>query len=186
LSRLCVAVVIAGAAGAVDVQSTNLSLYGRLNLDVEDVRGLLTDGDDGWRTRVGYNSSRLELRGSESIGGGPTALFQIESSVSADAGGGTIAGRDTRLGLRGEWGKARDHFTGRYTEGLNWGAQYAFAERDSSGTFSFGGTWTSGPWQLGWVYQYNNGARIADLDDWGYSIAGAYDFGVFQLAAEGK
>jgi len=237
LSRLAIAIAIAigGVASAAEAQSSNVTLYGRLNLDVEYVRGLTTGGDDSWRTRVSSNSSRFGLRGTEELGGGLSAVFQIESSVSADAGGGAIAGRDTWLGLRGEWGTVRMgymktpydavngvfgntptftssildtesvwgngsslsgggfpyraantiryDFPGRYIQGLNWGVQYSLAERDSSsGTFSFGGTWTSGPWQLGGVYQYNNEARAADLDDWGYSLAGAYKFGVFRVA----
>ncbi len=235
LSRLLLAIAVAGASGAALAQTANLTLYGRINLDIEYVRGLTTDGDDSWRPRLSSDSSRFGLRGSEAIGGGNSVIFQIESSVSADAGGGTIAGRDTYVGLRGGWGTVRFgnmktpydtvngvfgntptfastildsesvwgngsslssggmpyrapnsiryDFPGRYIEGLNWGAQYSLAENDSSnGTFSFGGTWTSGPWQLGGVYQYNNGARTATLDDWGYALAGAYDFGVFRLA----
>lgn len=236
LSRLFVAVAIAAAAGSAHAQSSNITIYGRINLDLEYVRGLTTGGDDSWRTRLSSNSSRFGLRGTESLSGGLSAIFQLESSVSADAGGGTIAGRDSWLGLRGDWGTVRFgymktpydtvngvfgntptftssildtesvwgngsslssggmpyraantiryDFPGRYIQGLNWGVQYSLAERDSSsGTFSFGGTWTSGPWQLGGVYQYNNEARAADLDDWGYSLAGAYNFGGFRVAA---
>ena len=235
LSCLAAALALGGTAGAAFAQSSNVALYGRINLDVEYVRGLTTDGDDSWRARLSSDSSRFGLRGSESLGGGLSAIFQIESSVSADAGGGTIAGRDTWLGLRGEWGTVRFgylktpydtvngvfgnaptylssildtesvwgngsslssggfpyraantiryDFPGRYIEGLNWGAQYSLAESGTTnGTFSFGGTWTSGPWQLGGVYQYNKDARAANLDDWGYSLAAAYKFGVFRVA----
>jgi hypothetical protein len=107
LSRLVVAIAIAGTAGAAGAQSANVTIYGRINLDVEYVRGLTTSGDDSWRTRLSSNSSRFGLRGTEDVGGGNTVIFQIESSVSADAGGGTIAGRDTFLGMRGEWGTVR-------------------------------------------------------------------------------
>jgi predicted porin len=97
------AVALACAAGPVHGQTANLTLYGRLNLDVEAVRG----DDNGWRTRVSSNSSRFGLRGSESLGGGHEAFFQIESSVNGDAGGGSIAGRDSFVGLRGAWGSLR-------------------------------------------------------------------------------
>jgi predicted porin len=228
------------AAGAAQAQSTAV-LYGRLNLDIEAVRGATTTGTppvttNGWTSRLSSDSSRFGLRGTESLSGGLQVIWQIESSVTADAGGGTIAGRDTYLGLRGEWGTVRAgffklpydmvnavfgnvptftssildtesvwgngsslasggfpyraansiryDFPGRYIQGLNWGAQYSFTETNTTrGTFSFGGTWTSGPWQLGGVYQYNSGARAAELNDWGYSLAGAYDFGAFRFAA---
>ena len=58
-------------------------------------------------TRLSSNSSRFGLRGTEALGGGLNAIWQIESSVSGDAGGGTIAGRDTFLGLQGSWGTVR-------------------------------------------------------------------------------
>ncbi len=58
-------------------------------------------------TRLTQNSSRFGLRGTESLGGGLNAIWQIESSVSGDAGGGTIAGRDTFLGFQGCWGTVR-------------------------------------------------------------------------------
>ncbi|GIK85733.1 MAG: porin [Betaproteobacteria bacterium] len=93
-------------AGAADAQTASLVLYGRINLDVEAVRG----GDAGWTTRLSSNSTRFGLRGSESLGGGHEAFFQIESSVSADAGGGSIAGRDTYVGVRGAWGGVRAGF----------------------------------------------------------------------------
>jgi predicted porin len=47
------------------------------------------------------------VRGTESLGGGLEAIFQIESSISGDAGGGTLAGRDTFVGFRGSWGTVR-------------------------------------------------------------------------------
>ena len=57
--------------------------------------------------RVSSNSSRLGVRGTESLGGGLNAIFQIESSVSADAGGGTLAARETFVGLQGAWGTVK-------------------------------------------------------------------------------
>jgi predicted porin len=56
---------------------------------------------------VSSNSSRFGLRGVEYLGAGNTAIFQLESSVAADSGGGTIAGRDTFVGLQGSWGTVR-------------------------------------------------------------------------------
>jgi predicted porin len=234
-SRVLVALLVAGATGAVHGQSANLALYGRINLDVEYVRGLTTDGDDGWRGRLSSDSSRFGLRGSEAIGGGHSVIFQIESSVSADAGGGTIAGRDTFVGMHGGWGTMRfgymktpydtvngvfgntPTFTssildtesvwgngssianggfpyrapnsvrydlpakGAYWDGLNAGIHYSLAENDgANGTLSVGGTWASGPWNVGAVYQANFGTRdtatVTGLDDYGWTVAVAYDF----------
>ena len=54
--------------------------------------------------RVNSNSSRLGVRGTEALGGGLSAIFQIESSIQADSTGGTLAGRETFVGLQGAWG----------------------------------------------------------------------------------
>ncbi len=38
------------------------------------------------------------------MGGGLSAIFQIESAIQADSTGGTLAGRETFVGLQGTWG----------------------------------------------------------------------------------
>ena len=56
---------------------------------------------------VKSNSSRLGVRGSEALGGGLSAVFQIESAVGATNGGGggaTLGTRETFVGLQGGWG----------------------------------------------------------------------------------
>jgi predicted porin len=47
------------------------------------------------------------MRGTESLGGGLNAIFQIESSITADNSGGTLAGRETFAGLQGPWGTVK-------------------------------------------------------------------------------
>jgi predicted porin len=46
----------------------------------------------------------LGVRGTEALGGGLSAIFQIESSVNADISGGVLASRETFVGLQGTWG----------------------------------------------------------------------------------
>jgi predicted porin len=89
---------------AAQAQTANVTLYGRVNTDMEFVSGRLANGTNPRVFRVSSNSSRLGVRGTESLGGGLNAIFQIESSISADAGGGTLAGRETFVGLQGGWG----------------------------------------------------------------------------------
>ncbi|HKE42267.1 MAG TPA: porin [Casimicrobiaceae bacterium] len=58
--------------------------------------------------RVSSNSSRFGMRGTESLGGGLNAVFQIESTVFGDTGansGSNIATRETFVGLQGSWGR---------------------------------------------------------------------------------
>ena len=95
------AIVLSPAAQA---QIANVRLYGSLNLDVEFVSGRQADGTNPTVNRVSSNSSRLGIRGNEYLGRGQVAIFQIESSIQADTGGGTLAGRETFVGLQGDWG----------------------------------------------------------------------------------
>ena len=119
MNKKLVAVAVAGllaAPLAAQAQTANVTLYGRLNLTLEGVSGSQTQaagtsapGQNVNRTvyRVSSNSSRLGVRGSESLGGGLSAIFQIESSINGDSGGGTLAGRETFVGLQGTWGTVK-------------------------------------------------------------------------------
>jgi len=114
MNKKLLAVAIAGvlAAPLAQAQTANVTLYGRLNLDAEVIINAKqgndsTDPAPGTKQniyRVQTNSSRLGVKGTESLGGGLNAIFQIESSINADASGGTLAGRETFVGLQGGWG----------------------------------------------------------------------------------
>ena len=106
MNKKLVAVAIAGllVAPLAQAQTANVTLYGRVNLDLEFVNGQQTNGSNPNQYRVSSNSSRFGLRGTESLGGGLNAIFQVENSLTADNSGGTLAGRDTFIGLQGGWG----------------------------------------------------------------------------------
>jgi predicted porin len=125
MNKKLVALAVAGVLGAplAQAQTANVTLYGRVNLDVEFVNGSIynnnvtqpatcnkTLNQGGCITtnptafRESTNSSRFGLRGTESLGGGLNAIFQIESSVNPAQSGGTLAGRESYVGLQGGWG----------------------------------------------------------------------------------
>ena len=112
MNKKLVAVAVAGVLAAplvAQAQTANVTLYGRLNLTMEAVKGDSVDpnlpatasAQNRTIYRVNSNSSRLGVRGSEALGGGLSAIFQIESSIQADSSGGTLAGRETFVGLQG-------------------------------------------------------------------------------------
>jgi predicted porin len=114
MNKKLVAVAVAGllAAPLAQAQTANVTLYGRINIDMEFVSGRLANNTDPTVYRVTSNSSRFGLRVTESLGGGLNAIFQIENgSVAATVGGGNLAGRDTFVGLSGNWGTFK---MGRY------------------------------------------------------------------------
>jgi len=125
MNKKLVAVAVAGmlaAPLAAQAQTANVTLYGRLNLDMEVVNVKMDTTQNPGNTpfdgnaqkqnifRVVSNSSRLGVRGSEALGGGLSAIFQIESAVSAANGGGvgsTLGTRETFVGLQGGWGTVK-------------------------------------------------------------------------------
>jgi predicted porin len=110
MNKKLVAVAVAGVLAAplaAQAQTANVTLYGRLNVDYELVTGRQADGSNPNVSRLSSNSSRIGVRGTESLGGGLNAIFQIESNVSGDTGnssGSGLASRETFVGFQGTWG----------------------------------------------------------------------------------
>src|SRR5438128_2924343 len=107
MNKKLVALAVAGAFAlpvAAQAQTANVTLYGRLNIDLEFINGKQPDGSNPTVNRVSSNSSRLGVRGTESLGGGLNAIFQIESSINGDTNAGNLGGRETFVGLQGDWG----------------------------------------------------------------------------------
>ncbi len=107
MKKKLVAVAVAGllAAPFAQAQTANVTMYGILNMDLEFTSSA-NSKNLGKLNRVSSNASRIGVRGSESLGGGLNAIFQIESQFTEN-GGGTLSSRDTFVGLEGGWGKVR-------------------------------------------------------------------------------
>ena len=97
----CAAGALALAAGLPAAAQQNVQLYGRLNVGIE---ALHSSGSGDSVQRLSNNRSVLGFRGSENLGGGWQALFQVEGTLAPDTGAGSIAARDTRVGIAGPWG----------------------------------------------------------------------------------
>jgi len=253
MNKKLVAVAVAGllaAPLAAQAQTANVTLYGRLNLTLEGVSGSQTQaagtsapGQNVNRTvyRVSSNSSRLGVRGSESLGGGLSAIFQIESSINGDSGGGRLAGRETFVGLQGTWGTVKiGNFLAPYDDihpifgnvptlttsilstaalwaqgsqskingafdarlgnsirydsprvgGFAGSIQLAAADTSNSTltqqqnhayVLSMGGFYANGPFQGGIAYEANTKVRCISCNDWAFSVAGNWNFGVAKI-----
>ena len=115
MNKKLVALAVAGAFAlplAAEAQTAQVTLYGRANMDLEFVKASgagAVGGSTSTVTRVSSNSSRFGLRGTEALGGGLTAFFQVENSVNWDGNGAgnanTIANRETFVGLQGSYGQ---------------------------------------------------------------------------------
>jgi predicted porin len=105
-----ISLLIASAFSATASAQTagQATLYGRLNVNAERISLGGTTASDAFagNQRVSANSSRFGLRARKTFEG-ITVFGQIETGVSADTGGDTIAGRDTFVGIEGGFGKLR-------------------------------------------------------------------------------
>lgn len=115
-SALALAACVAAAQTHGQAQ-TQVQLYGRLNAAAEYVKASATaDGPRLSQQRVSNNRSVLGFRGSEDLGGGVSAIFQVEGTLSLDTGAGELARRDTRIGLDGGFGTL---FAGHWVTAYN-------------------------------------------------------------------
>jgi predicted porin len=110
LKRIALATAAALAAPAAALAQSNVQIYGTLNADFESVKatGSATGVNFPSRNRVTSNSSNFGFRGTEDLGQGLRAFFQIESFVGFDNGttSGFWASRNSGVGLMGSgWGQ---------------------------------------------------------------------------------
>jgi predicted porin len=110
MNKKLLAVAIAGvlAAPLAQAQTANVTLYGRLNLDTQVIINAKQDtGVKQNLYQVNSNSSRLGVRGTESLGGGLNAIFQAEERFDASNAGAVSLAGDSFVGLQGGWGTAK-------------------------------------------------------------------------------
>lgn len=101
------ALMAATIAPSVFAQTANpVTLYGRVYVMFENVKA---DGGSatpiGSRNRVNNNgSSLLGVRGTEDLGGGLKAFFQLETEFRPDQNDSPFANRNSGVGLQGDFG----------------------------------------------------------------------------------
>lgn len=104
MNKKLIALAIAGAtiAPAAMAQTANpVTLYGRVYVTAEWVEA---KGGVPSRTRIEDQSSLLGVRGTEDLGGGLKAFFQLETAFRPDQNTTTFAARNSGVGLQGAWG----------------------------------------------------------------------------------
>jgi predicted porin len=99
------------AVAAPATHAQQVLVYGRLNVSLEAARAPGVSVE-----RMVNNRSVLGFRGTEDLGGGLKALFQVEGTLATDTGAGEIARRDTRVGLEGPFGTV---FAGHWVTAYN-------------------------------------------------------------------
>ena len=114
MKKTLIALAVLGAAGVAQAQSS-VTIYGQLNPSYDYVRAK-ANGQSSSLTNMADNSSRLGFKGSEDLGNGLKAIFQLEAYYNMveknGFTGGDVAGtfsdnagaRDSWVGLAGNFG----------------------------------------------------------------------------------
>jgi predicted porin len=107
-SALALAVLAALSLNTQAQAQSNVQVYGLMDAGVEYVTNAGPNG--GSMTRVvsgGKNTSRWGFRGTEDLGGGLKAVFNLEGGVLLDTGAqdGTLFKRQANVGLEGSFGR---------------------------------------------------------------------------------
>ncbi|MDD2881074.1 MAG: porin [Rhodoferax sp.] len=112
VTKLCASLALLASACAANAQST-VTIYGIADASVRYVDGLSASNAAavGSATAVSSgvnNTSRFGFRGSEDLGGGMAAIFNLESGINIDTGAQTNAtkffDRASYMGLKASWG----------------------------------------------------------------------------------
>jgi predicted porin len=107
-SALALAVLAALSLNTTAHAQTNVQVYGLIDAGVEHVNHAAAN--DGSVTRVvsgGKNTSRGGFRGTEDLGGGLKAVFNLEGGILMDTGAsdGNLFKRQANVGLEGSFGR---------------------------------------------------------------------------------
>lgn len=107
MTRVVLAVLAVAGSTAAMAQS-NVTIYGRINTTVERQKV-----GDVTKTGLFNNASRFGFKGTEDLGGGLKAGFQLESGFASDTGtsapneNGAFFGRQSEVNLSGNFGMVR-------------------------------------------------------------------------------
>jgi predicted porin len=108
MKKSLIALAVLAASGAAMAQSS-VTLYGIADVWVGNVS--VDDGTTDTSTTLmhsgGVSTSRWGMKGSEDLGGGLKANFQLESAVSMDTGASTGFDRQAWVGFSGNFGDVR-------------------------------------------------------------------------------
>lgn len=100
MNKFLLAISMLAASLTANAQS-NVTIYGVADATVEAVsaKGAANGVERGTFSRVNSTASYIGFKGSEDLGNGLKALFQIETDVATDNNTGFTGGRDTFVGL---------------------------------------------------------------------------------------
>lgn len=102
MNKKILAIAVAGIVAAPMAAQAAVEVYGKAHLSV----GLTDTGAEaGDGFEMNANNSNVGFRGEEDLGNGFGAIFQAETGFAQDTGVWSDSGRNSFVGLKGDWGK---------------------------------------------------------------------------------
>ncbi len=178
MKKNLLALAVAGAfvAPAAMADNSNVNVYGIAHVAVDFTKNGDIVGTSGVNThKISSNQSRIGFKGSEDLGGGLKAIFQVERSVEIDAGSLSTA-RNTFAGVAGDaWGSLtlgiNDTPYKSATRGLD-----VFADQFADNRNLMGGVAVKNA-TAGFDQRFNNTARYDSPDMSGFKAGVSYSAG---------
>ena len=159
MKKSLISLSVLAAAGVASAQSS-VTLYGQVDVNVGRVKDTINQSALVKPSQTGVNSnglynSRWGLRGSEDLGDGLKANFQLESGYSPDTGAavGDQFGRKSIVGLSGNFGTVE--------LGRNYTSLMSFRSATNQAADSNMAV-TSDVWAAGTSYKLKDGKTVAD------------------------
>ena len=156
MKKSLIALAVAGAFAAPAFAATsNVDVYGVLNIAIQD-----TDVS-GYNMAVLDNTSRIGFKGSEDLGGGLKAIWQIESGLGGHGsttigtvGNATLGTRNTFVGLAGGFGTV---LMGKHDTPYKLGTGSLDIFADTYGDYNLGRIGDTTP-----LASFNSGVQLID------------------------
>jgi predicted porin len=169
MKKSLVALAVLAASGASFAQSS-VTLYGIADIWLGSMKDSQVSANPDSVTRLdsgGVSTSRWGMKGSEDLGGGLKAIFNLEASMDLDTGASAGFGRLSYVGLEGGFGTV--------TFGKTWTATDDVMGVSNSG-FDSKLSATNGVWAANSVYSANPGNTIkyASPNMSGFNFAASY------------
>lgn len=115
MQKKIIAVAVAGLVSGAAFAESNVTVYGVGDLTVENVRVSGTGAtatDVPTKGRAANNSSYIGFKGSEDLGSGLKAVFQLETAVTLGTNADTNGGVGAHAPASNQFGASRDSFVG--------------------------------------------------------------------------
>lgn len=194
MKKSLIALAVLAASGAAMAQSS-VTLYGVVDAFVGSNK-LEVNGVGQRQTVVdtsGVNGSRWGLKGSEDLGNGMKAIFQLESGFDASTGasgqGGLLFGRQAFIGLNTGFGTVSLGRQYSAYDALHSATNHnydAFTFNAATGTVGGKGVGVSANGMADYTSRVNNSIAFTSADYSGFSGAVVYGFGENKTATQDK